>query len=165
MIFVDCDPNYKPSTSTELENLVVRLERIVDRLERTVSQRDLDSSQKLLNTVLTTASTSVETVRELKVNNYLEEDNLPTVLPHLEKRINHIEEELNQETSKNLNIPTVVQQIEIKDPPKKQDKVKAMSVHAYEDIMFGPLAQFLEKSNKIGGDVATIGDFVKKAFE
>lgn len=131
------------------------MESIVDRLERTISQRDLNTSNKVLSTALTTASTSVETVRELKATNYLEDDNLPTVLPHLEQKINQIERDLRQES----NIPTTVYQIEAKNQPK------AMSVNAYEDILLGSLAQFLEKSGKIGDDVATIADFVKKAFE
>lgn len=40
-----------------------------------------------------------------------------------------------------------------------------MSVNAYEDIILGSLAQFLELSKKIGDDVATQAEFVKKAFD
>ncbi|CRL04046.1 CLUMA_CG017159, isoform C [Clunio marinus] len=40
-----------------------------------------------------------------------------------------------------------------------------MSVNAYEDIILGSLAQYLELSKKIGDDVATQSDFVKKAFD
>jgi adenylyl cyclase-associated protein len=40
-----------------------------------------------------------------------------------------------------------------------------MSVNAYEDIILGSLAQFLDLSKKIGDDVATQADFVKKAFD
>jgi adenylyl cyclase-associated protein len=155
----------------------VRLERIVERLERSISQRDFDTSQKLLNTALTTASTSVETVRELRAGNTdsnSEDDNnnnLPTVLSNFEKQIN--EQNLNQTQEKsedNLsfdeNIPTVIHQIEIKDPPKQEKTtVNNMSVNAYEDIMLGALATYLEKSAKIGDDVATQADFVKKAFD
>jgi adenylyl cyclase-associated protein len=155
----------------------VRLERIVERLERSISQRDFDTSQKLLNTALTTASTSVETVRELRAGNTdsnSEDDNnnnLPTVLSNFEKQIN--EQNLNQTQEKSEdtlsideNIPTVIHQIEIKDPSKQEKTtVNNMSVNAYEDIMLGALATYLEKSAKIGDDVATQADFVKKAFD
>lgn len=125
-----------------------------------------------MNTALTTASTSIDTVRELRSTS--EEDTLPTVLPNLEKRIESLEEDLQQQKSENFSfedrnsllIPTVVQQLEIKDPPKRENsKETSMSVNAYEDILLGPLAQFLATSAKIGGDVATQADFVKKAFE
>lgn len=124
-----------------------------------------------MTTALTTASTSIDTVRELR--GYSEEENLPTVLPNLERRIESLEEDLQQQVSQksenqsfddrnSLIIPTVVQQIEIKDPPKE---ATSMSVNAYEDILLGPLAQFFATSAKIGGDVATQADSVKKAFE
>lgn len=40
-----------------------------------------------------------------------------------------------------------------------------MSVNAYEDIILGSLAQFLQLSKKIGDDVATQAEFVKQAFD
>lgn len=73
---------------------------------------------------------------------------LPTVLPHLEKRLERIEQ--NQRRSR-----------EIVDSIQEP---KAMSVNAYEDIVVGPLAQFLDLSSKIGDDVATQAELVKKAF-
>lgn len=84
---------------------------------------------------------------------------LPTVLPHLEKRLERIEQEQQRrsressEEQKNIEF----QQGELKP--------KAMSVNAYEDIILGSLAQFLDLSSKIGDDVATISDHVKKAFD
>uniref|UniRef100_A0A2M4A5I8 Putative adenylate cyclase-associated protein cap/srv2p n=1 Tax=Anopheles triannulatus TaxID=58253 RepID=A0A2M4A5I8_9DIPT len=41
----------------------------------------------------------------------------------------------------------------------------AMTIDAYQDIMQGPLASFLQLSNKIGGEVATHAQFVKEAFD
>lgn len=73
---------------------------------------------------------------------------LPTVLPHLEKRL----EKIHQEQRRSQLID-------------EQTYVKAMSVNAYEDIILGSLAQFLELSKKIGDDVATQAEFVKKAFD
>lgn len=40
-----------------------------------------------------------------------------------------------------------------------------MSVNAYEDIILGSLAQYLELSKKIGDDVATQAESVRKAFD
>uniref|UniRef100_A0A2M4A5M3 Putative adenylate cyclase-associated protein cap/srv2p n=1 Tax=Anopheles triannulatus TaxID=58253 RepID=A0A2M4A5M3_9DIPT len=40
-----------------------------------------------------------------------------------------------------------------------------MTIDAYQDIMQGPLASFLQLSNKIGGEVATHAQFVKEAFD
>ena len=166
---IDCDPNLKPSTSSELENLIVRLEKIVDRLERTVSTRDLEVTSKLFNTALTTASTSIDTVKDLR--DLSEERSLPTVLPQLTARINNLEENFkhnSESLDSQLNIPTVVQQIEAKlTTLRKQEdnSEKNMSVAAYEDILLGSLAQFLTLSAKIGDDVASQGVAVKKAFE
>lgn len=70
----------------------------------------------------------------------------------LKQRINKLEHQINRTDDDLLQeIPTVVE--------------SNMSVYAYQDIMAGPLAQFLTLSTKIGGDVAAQGDFVKKAFE
>lgn len=80
-----------------------------------------------------------------------DEKYLPTVLPHLEKRLEKIEQE--QRRSR-----------EISEEPE-QEEPKAMSVNAYEDIILGPLAQYLELSKKIGDDVATQSDYVKSAFD
>lgn len=77
---------------------------------------------------------------------------LPTVLPHLEKRLERIEQE--QRRSREFVEKEIIEIIP-----------KAMSVNAYEDIILGPLAQFLELSSKIGSDVATISEQVKKAFD
>lgn len=38
------------------------------------------------------------------------------------------------------------------------------SVTAYQDIVAGPLEQFLQLSRKIGGEVAQQSEFVKLAF-
>lgn len=78
-------------------------------------------------------------------NDFEDEQYLPTVLPQIDKHL-----EGNQQ-SNHRNI--------------EQYREKIMSVNAYEDIILGPLAQFLDSSNKIGGDVATQADFVKKAFD
>lgn len=96
-------------------------------------------------------------------------EQLPTVLPEsgagdstssstsLKQRICKLEDSVNNQINRTDDdllssgqIPTVVEN---------------MSVYAYQDIVSGPLAQFLALSTKIGGDVATQADFVRKAFE
>lgn len=75
---------------------------------------------------------------------------LPTVLPHIEQRLEKLQQE--QRRSKLIEQETSV----VKN---------AMSVNAYEDIILGPLAQFLSLSKTIGDDVAVQAEFVQKAFD
>lgn len=81
----------------------------------------------------------------------------------LEQRVASLEESACQIncTDDDLlcQIPTVVEETVC------CNKTDSMSVMAYQDIVSGPLAQFLTLSAKIGGDVATQADFVKKAFD
>lgn len=69
-----------------------------------------------------------------------------------------------------LNIPTVVAQLEDailfnEQSPADYTPPKTMSVYGFQDILSGPFAQYLQLSAKIGGDVATHANVVKKAFE
>jgi hypothetical protein len=87
----------------------------------------------------------------------------------------NINNSYNEEDIDNI-IPTVISQILPPSPPPPETKDicsdpiqastegLAMSVNAYQDIVNGPLAKFFDLSAKIGGDVATQADFVKKAF-
>lgn len=177
-IYIDCDPNIKQASTSELEGLIDRLERLVERLERSVSARELEYTTQLLQTVQTVsrkegyvlqrgATIEEDTLKSLSNNNSISGDitdqkDLPTVLPEphrLEQRIASLEDTVNQfnRTDDDLlnNIPTVI------DSAASSN----MSVLAYQDIMMGPLTQFLALSTKIGGDVATQADFVKKAFD
>lgn len=45
------------------------------------------------------------------------------------------------------------------------DKIVSMSVAGYEDLVAGPVSEYLQLSNKIGGDVATHSKLVEKAFQ
>lgn len=68
-----------------------------------------------------------------------------------------------------LNIPTVIAQIENsiflnEQSPADYTPPKTMSVYGFQDIVNGPLAQYLQLSAKIGGDVAKHADIVRKAF-
>ncbi|XP_017790023.1 PREDICTED: adenylyl cyclase-associated protein 1 isoform X2 [Habropoda laboriosa] len=44
-------------------------------------------------------------------------------------------------------------------------KFISMSVTGYEDLLAGPVKEYLQLSDKIGGDVATHSKFVEKAFQ
>lgn len=101
--FSDCDPDFKPSSSRELEHLIDRLERIVDRLERTVSARELEETRRILKDVCnagkvvvsgtatsteenntgtgTTTGTGTEEDDKLLDSNSPNSGDLPTVLP------------------------------------------------------------------------------------
>lgn len=97
--FSDCDPDFKPSSSRELEHLIDRLERIVDRLERTVSARELEETRRILKDVCnagkqvvgtsgsnteennTTGTGTEEDDKLLDSNCSANDNDLPTVLP------------------------------------------------------------------------------------
>jgi len=188
----DCDPTHKQSSNIELEGLINRLERLVDRLERTVSARELEYTNQLLTATQQAAVEAVsaigqkvatsrptpllqrgatieeDTLKSLSNNNSLSDNLLdskdfPAVLPDphsssssstsFKHRIAKLEDSINRTDDDLINcsqIPTVVEN---------------MSVYAYQDIVAGPLAQWLTLSSKIGGDVATQADFVRKAFD
>ncbi|XP_076661646.1 adenylyl cyclase-associated protein 1 isoform X1 [Halictus rubicundus] len=45
------------------------------------------------------------------------------------------------------------------------NQIVSMSVAGYEDLLAGPVSEYLQLSNKIGGDVATHSKLVEKAFQ
>lgn len=123
----------------ELINLINRLDILVTRLEQNVPSQVVEASgeqPKVSSSYSQTDLTSPD------------EHFLPTVLPHLEQRLEKIHQE--QRRSKLLEDFIVG---------------KAMSVNAFEDIILGSLTQFLQLSKKIGDDVAAQAEFVKKAFD
>lgn len=138
--------------------MINRLERLVDRLERSVSARELEKTNQLFNNSLNITNLNTDLF------------DLPTILPDfessLEQRINNIEF-INNKLEEDLkNIPTVVSHLIFnKNLDKLENLENTMSVQAFEDIASGPLSQFLSLSSKIGGDVATQAEFVRKAFE
>ncbi|XP_017882135.1 adenylyl cyclase-associated protein 1 isoform X1 [Ceratina calcarata] len=55
-------------------------------------------------------------------------------------------------------------------PPRSSDrttshKIVSMSVAGYEDLLHGPVKEYLQQSQKIGGDVASHSKLVEKAFQ
>jgi len=52
----------------------------------------------------------------------------------------------------------------VETPPPPSPPSSNMSVAGFEDIVAGPLSQYLSLSAKIGGDVAQHAELVKSAF-
>jgi hypothetical protein len=124
-------------------NLIGRLERIVTRLEQNIQPEHRDIETLTVQTRVSSSYSQTDLTSP-------DDKYLPTVLPHIEKRLERIEQE--QRRSREIS-----EEVEIKP--------RAMSVNAYEDILLGSFAQFIELSKKIGDDVATIAEAVKKAFD
>ncbi|XP_058977181.1 adenylyl cyclase-associated protein 1 isoform X3 [Musca domestica] len=185
----DCDPSLKPSIAENLETLVNRLEKLVERLERSISARELDIANRTFDTVQKRASLTAVTETSTG-NDILEVTNLSSVDLQTEKlnqRIGRIEESLSRINERHSlssnsdsqaeqqqqqqfkdgsleNIPTVLDDFSSLPPPPPPLEL-SMSVLGYQDIINGPLSQYLALSAKIGGDVAKHADFVKKAFD
>lgn len=128
------------SQPKELISLIGRLESIVSRLEHSVpAQPTVDSETLTIQPQVSSSYSQTDLTSP-------DEKYLPTVLPHLEERLERIQKRQSQ----------LLEEFNYE---------KAMSVNAYEDIIQGPLAQFLALSKKIGDDVATQAESVKKAFD
>lgn len=132
------------SQPKELINLIGRLESIVSRLEQ--QSVPAQTADEETSTYCPQVSSSYSQTDLTSPDDRF----LPTVLPHIEQRL----EKLQQEQRRSKLFEQENFSIE-----------KAMSVNAYEDIILGSLAHFLELSQKIGDDVATQADFVKRAFD
>lgn len=145
------------------------MERIIERLERTVSARELASVNGTLNAVI--QKTDSEELDSLPLP-------LPPSTPNFDLLIGDITAEIGHEsypllngkkTSVDLeNLPTVIDQI-CTDEYLTQDEPDyspptSMSVLGYQDIVSGPLIEYINLSKKIGGDVATHAEAVERAF-
>lgn len=174
----DCDPDLKPSATAELENLVNRLEKLVDRLERSVSARELEIANRTFDSVIENKrkrSFDLENAELPPIPDNPVHKQLERVSENLDKRIDKLESCLNNINAINghfkkdpqkysvENIPTVLDDYLIEDQ-QESTNIENMSVAGYHDIINGPLAQYINLSNKIGGDVAQHAQFVKSAF-
>lgn len=167
--------------------MVNRLENLVERLERSISARELEIANRTFDTVLETkrASFDLETTELPPVP--VENLSVSEQTVKLNQRIERIEESLgkinerhslssrsdsliqnnNHQLPKDSSledIPTVLDDFSSLPPPPPPLELN-MSVMGYQDIMAGPLSQYLALSAKIGGDVAKHAEFVKKAFD
>lgn len=160
----------------------------MERLERSISARELEIANRTFNSVLDKKRSSIglETTELPLVP--VENVSVPEQTVKLNQRIGRIEESLikinerhslsshsdilihNNHNHKLPNdssledIPTVLDDFSSLPPPPPPLELN-MSVLGYQDIINGPLSQYLALSAKIGGDVAKHAEFVKKAFE
>lgn len=118
-----------------LEELVNRLESVTKRLEQ-VSVHPIQAPQV----------SSVQT-QEIAVQ---------TKSPSPERSLSITEEISQSSSSSSRSTVSGASVVEV---------VKSMSVTAYEDLLAGPVQDFIQLSQKIGGDVATHSKLVDKAFQ
>lgn len=156
------------STSTTATSTVVT----ANNQKSINNQHNQKDREKDSNTVVTFTQKLEQRISELESN--------------LERRLNQEEEFNDEEKEKdnkkedindysvdnfdgdNIIIPTVVSQIIVENSISVSDSCNngnIMSLNGYEDIILGYLNPFLELSKKIGSDVATQAELVKKAFE
>lgn len=175
----------KPSVAENLEHLVNRLEKLVERLERSISARELEIANRTFDSVLETkrASFDLETTelppvpvenlsvseQTIKLNHRIEriEESLGKINERHSRSDSLIHNnpiQLPKDSNSLEDIPTVLDDFSSLPPPPPPLELN-MSVLGYQDIMAGPLSQYLALSAKIGGDVAKHAEFVKKAFE
>ncbi|XP_055858145.1 adenylyl cyclase-associated protein 1 isoform X2 [Episyrphus balteatus] len=182
-----CDPDFRPSVTADLESLLNRLEHLVERLERSVSARELQIANQTFDSVLEKkrASFDLESTElppipnpELETNSPQDKSqNLNARIERIESSLNKFNDSFSKENENDIdgsleNIPTTVLEEFLPDdnqdsplPPPPPPISESMSVLGYQDIVQGPLSQYLALSQKIGGDVATHAKLVKAAFD
>lgn len=182
ILFLDCDPDIRPTITSDLEHLLNRLENLVERLERSLTAKELAIANQTLDSVLETRRRSfdIESAelppipepkpRQPSTNS--NSDSFSLRLERIENSLGRLNDSYKRESlSENYtqtddegsleNIPTVVEEFEFPEP----EAIDTMSVLGYQDIVNGPFSQYLALSQKIGGDVAQHSEFVRKAFE
>uniref|UniRef100_A0A1A9WUC6 Adenylyl cyclase-associated protein n=1 Tax=Glossina brevipalpis TaxID=37001 RepID=A0A1A9WUC6_9MUSC len=127
------------SITEQTQNLNQRIERIEESLTKINERHSLSSRS---NSLSLNNNQSNQPANQQKEEGSLE--NIPTVL-----------EEYQSDSS--LPPPS--------PPLPSVQELESMSVLGYQDIVDGPLSQYLALSYKIGGDVAKQAEFVKLAFE
>lgn len=103
--------------------------------------------------------------------------NLDARIERIESSLNKFNDSLSKDNEYDKdgsleNIPTTVLEEFLPEdnqdsplPPPPPPISESMSVLGYQDIVQGPLSQYLALSTKIGGDVATHSKLVKAAFD
>lgn len=163
-----------------------RLENLVERLERSLTAKELALANQTLDSVLETRRRSFDIesaelppipepkpVQPQQTLTNSNSDSFSLRLERIENSLGRLNDSYKRESlSENCqthtdaegsleNIPTVLEDFQVHEP----EPIDTMSVLGYQDIVNGPLAQFLGLSHKIGGDVAQQSEFVRKAFE
>ncbi|KAL5280796.1 CAP1 family protein [Megaselia abdita] len=178
----DCDPDIRPTITSDLEHLLNRLENLVERLERSLTAKELALANQTLDSVLETRrrsfdieSAELPPIPEPKPPQTLTNSNSDSFSLRLERIENSLgrlndsykresisENQTNTDAEGSLeNIPTVLEDFQVHEP----EPIDTMSVLGYQDIVNGPFSQYLALSQKIGGDVAQHSEFVRKAFD
>ncbi|XP_055635174.1 adenylyl cyclase-associated protein 1 isoform X3 [Toxorhynchites rutilus septentrionalis] len=129
--------------------------------------QQLDSLEATLFPELSSVEASVAAKDQPQPEVEQSQDTIPTVISQVV-----LDKSISSKNSNNQE-PTSVLELTDHHPLPDNDfcgpidatQTKVMSVNAYEDIVCGPLANFLGLSKKIGGDVAAQADLVKQAFE
>ncbi|XP_055916270.1 adenylyl cyclase-associated protein 1 isoform X2 [Eupeodes corollae] len=185
----ECDPDFRPSIAADLESLLNRLEHLVERLERSVSARELQIANQTFDSVLEKkrASFDLESTELPPIPNpdsegneqqeKSQQQNLNARIERIESSLNKFNDSFSKDNENDIdgsleNIPTTVLEEFLPDdnqesplPPPPPPISESMSVLGYQDIVQGPLSQYLALSQKIGGDVATHSKLVKAAFD
>ncbi|XP_020714968.1 adenylyl cyclase-associated protein 1 isoform X2 [Ceratitis capitata] len=182
------------SLVNRLEHLVKRLERSISARELEIANRTFDTvrTQKRASFDLESTELPHLPVESLEKQISLKAGNLNGRIVKLESSLNRInyrhsnslsgdnsensqkleeQHEQQQEKEKSLeNIPTVLADFQVLPPTPSITEHPSipsapnMSVVGFQDIINGPLSQYLGLSEHIGGDVAKHAQFVKLAF-
>lgn len=164
------------------------MEKIVERLERAVSAQALEKVNATLNAVIQkTDSEEIDSfpLPLLPINlpasgpsSFVlsEEQSLPSPPPPVDDN-NQFTGQISEDDPDYLttngsvdldSLPTVLSLIctsaEEYLAEDVAEPITSMSVNGYEDIIIGPLAQYLSLSKTIGGDVAKHAEIVQKTF-
>ncbi|XP_049318096.1 uncharacterized protein LOC105229330 isoform X1 [Bactrocera dorsalis] len=178
-----------------LEQLVERLERSISARELEVANRTIDAvrtkkreSFNLESTELPTASPTEQLPLQTEsLNNRIKKlehslnqinerhsSSLNTSNSQCSQKLREQQEHQQQKGEDSLeNIPTVLEDYQVSTPllvseGEQYSQLKPppeMSVLGFQDIISGPLNQYLALSEKIGGDVAKHAQLVKLAFD
>ncbi|XP_067625072.1 uncharacterized protein capt isoform X2 [Eurosta solidaginis] len=177
-----------------LEKLVERLERSVSARELEIANRAFDTvrAKKRESFDLETTELPPLPVETLTEQLSLQTENLNERIGKIETSLNRIndrhsssisnsisqysqpqkEDQLQQQQGSLENIPTVLEDYKVSLSPTLAAEEESlllppppnMSVLGFQDIISGPLSQYLALSGKIGGDVAKHAQLVKLAF-
>uniref|UniRef100_A0A0K8U322 Uncharacterized protein n=1 Tax=Bactrocera latifrons TaxID=174628 RepID=A0A0K8U322_BACLA len=178
-----------------LEQLVERLEHSISARELEVANRTIDAvrtkkreSFNLERTELPTATpTELLPLQTESINNRIEKlehslyqinerhsSSLSTSNSQCSQKLRELQEHKQQKEEDSLeNIPTVLEDYQVStllpvSEGEQYSQLKPpseMSVLGFQNIISGPLNQYLALSEKIGGDVAKHAQLVKLAFE
>lgn len=177
-----------------LEKLVERLERSISARELEVANRTIDAvrTEKRESFNLEGAELPTESLTEQlplqteSLNNRIEKlehslnqinerhsSSLSTDSSQCSQQFREQQEQQQQKESSLENIPTVLKDYQVCTPlpvttGEQYSQLRPqpkMSVQGFQDIISGPLNQYLALSEKIGGDVAEHAQLVKLAFE